>query len=61
MTGDNFSLAEILAVAKLHPFYNSQSKYPPSKKNLSAVCEEAKRHAENANLQAHPLLHKKDM
>ena len=61
MTGDSFSLAEILAVTKLHPFYNSQVKYPPSKEVLSAACEEAKQHPEHANLQAHPLLHKKDL
>lgn len=58
MAADSFSLAQILAVAKVHPFYNSQSKHPPNENILDAVTKAAKRAPENADFHLQPLARK---
>lgn len=38
-----YSLATVLAVANIHPFYNPDVRYPPTPKDVQAVIEDAKR------------------
>lgn len=53
----NFSLAEVLAVAKIHPFY-SNATYPPTENTLQTIREQAAVTSTKANLVSQPLLHK---
>ncbi|KAK7428403.1 hypothetical protein QQZ08_005022 [Neonectria magnoliae] len=57
----NHSLAEVLAVAKIHPFYVSDVQYPPGAHIVQGIRERVAREPTEANLQAQPLLRKKDL
>lgn len=61
MATDSFSLAQVLAVAKVHPFYNSQIKYPPNGNILDAISEAAKQNPGDADLRLQPLARKGDL
>lgn len=41
MTADVFSLDDVLAIAKSHPFYVSQIQYPPNRKAVRVILQEA--------------------
>ncbi|PGH15468.1 hypothetical protein AJ79_02445 [Helicocarpus griseus UAMH5409] len=61
MAGDRYSLAEVLTVAKLHPFYDSEIQYPPKTEILQANLQKSVKNNANADLHSQPLLHKKAM
>ncbi|KAK2597434.1 hypothetical protein QQS21_005982 [Conoideocrella luteorostrata] len=57
-----FSLAEVLAVAKIHPIYNSHVQYPPDAGTIEiARTQVVGKTADVASLEAQPLLFKKDL
>ncbi|KAK8859087.1 hypothetical protein PGQ11_009821 [Apiospora arundinis] len=55
-----FTLAEILAVAKVHPFY-SYSQYPPNDEAICEIKQHAALHPAEADLSRQPLLFKNDL
>lgn len=57
----NHSLAEVLAVAKIHPFYVPSVQYPPDSHRVRAIKEQVAREPTEADLRAQPLLRKKDL
>lgn len=60
-TPSGFSLAEILAVAKVHPFYRSDATYPPSPETVAAIKAEVAKESSNTILANQPLLWKKSL
>lgn len=57
----NYSLADVLSVAKIHPFYVTDVQYPPDPRTIQASREQAAKEPTEANLRAQPLLRKKDL
>lgn len=55
-----FTLAEILAVAKVHPFY-SNSPYPPNDEAICEIKQHSALHPVEADLSKQPLLFKNDL
>ncbi|PNP82835.1 hypothetical protein FNYG_04066 [Fusarium nygamai] len=55
-----YSLADVLAVARMHPFYCS-SQYPPNEDTIQYAREEAASKYEQADLKLWPLLRKADL
>lgn len=60
-TPECYSLAEVLAVAQIHPFYHPDVQYPPNAKALKATRELVANEAIPVNLLTQPLLQKKSM
>lgn len=58
-----YSLADVLAVADIHPFYSPNVQYPPDAQALRLVREQAAgtTPADASRLKARPLLWKKDL
>lgn len=54
-------MSEVLAIAKIHPFYVPEAQYPPDRKTIKTVQEDAKRGVETADLSSQKLLQKKDL
>lgn len=61
MSSDPYLLAEVLAVAKNHPFYVPEVNYPPDATALKKIQDCAKQKIERANLSSQKLLRKKDL
>ncbi len=61
MESNPFQLSEVLAIAKLHPFYVPKAQYPPDVKTIKTVQEDAKRGVEKPDLGSQKLLQKKDL
>lgn len=57
----NYSLADVLSVAGVHPFYVTDVQYPPDARTIQAAREQAAKEPIEANLRAQPLLRKKDL
>ncbi|KAH7125924.1 hypothetical protein EDB81DRAFT_730223 [Dactylonectria macrodidyma] len=57
----NFSLEEVLSIAKIHPFYNSHVRYPPDTHAINVAREKAANEPTKADLRAQPLLRKRDI
>ncbi|KAJ4210666.1 hypothetical protein NW759_013208 [Fusarium solani] len=55
-----YSVADVLAVAKIHPFYSS-AQYPPDDDTIQTAREQAALTFREGDLQAQPLLRKKDL
>lgn len=57
------SLGEVLAVAKIHPFYVEEIQYPPDEKTVQSVRERAAAEGEqkNEDLKKWPVIWKKDL
>lgn len=55
-----YSVADVLAVAKIHPFY-SDAQYPPDDDTIQKAREQAALAFREGDLQAQPLLRKKDL
>ena len=53
-----FSLADILAIARIHPFYVLDVKYPPDADTIHAARERASQTMAESNLKAQPFLWK---
>ncbi|KAK6593629.1 hypothetical protein H4I95_11418 [Botrytis cinerea] len=59
MATRTYSLAEVLAVAENHPFYNESILYPADSKTVTKLQESAISKAKEINFQQQPLLDKK--
>ncbi|KPM41727.1 hypothetical protein AK830_g4832 [Neonectria ditissima] len=57
----NYSLADVLAVAKIHPFYVPNVQYPPDSCTVRSIREQVAKDPVDADLQTQPLLRKKDL
>ncbi|KAL7929959.1 hypothetical protein V8C35DRAFT_170732 [Trichoderma chlorosporum] len=57
------SLREVLAIAKIHPFYAEEIKYPPGEKIVQAVREKLAtgQEQEDGDLTSRPIVWKKDL
>ena len=53
-----YTLAEVLAVARIHPFYNEDVQYPPDREAIQKARLRTMGEKDR-NLQKQPLLHKK--
>ncbi|KAJ0161858.1 hypothetical protein CTA2_5480 [Colletotrichum tanaceti] len=56
-----FSLADVLAIRSIHPFYNPHVLYPPDADAIRTVRRRAARGAGEVDLKRQPLLWKKDL
>ena len=56
-----FSLREVLAVARIHPFYAPQVQYPPDSKRVQEALDSAASEQPAAHLHLLPLTTKKDL
>ncbi|KAK9792900.1 putative AMP-dependent synthetase/ligase domain-containing protein [Seiridium cardinale] len=56
----SYSLADVLAIARVHPFY-SDAQYPPNKGAICEATNEKSRHPKEADLSKQPLLFKKEL
>ncbi|CAH0050805.1 unnamed protein product [Clonostachys solani] len=57
----NFSLEEVLAVAKRHPFYDPSVQYPPHKDAIRAIREQVAAQPSASGLSSQPLLWKSSL
>jgi hypothetical protein len=55
-----YSLADVLAVARMHPFYRA-AQYPPDEDIIQDAREKAALKLEQPDLKSWPLLRKKDL
>lgn len=56
-----YSLAAVLEVAKIHPFYNSDINYPPGPEAIQAALQRAATLSPGINFDSQPLLRKEDL
>ncbi|KAL2159648.1 hypothetical protein VTH06DRAFT_2217 [Thermothelomyces fergusii] len=56
-----YSLSEVLAVAKIHPFYNPSVQYPPDEEGIRAALELAAKEEQAPDLSRVPLTTKNDL
>ncbi|KAL6862028.1 hypothetical protein J3F83DRAFT_716848 [Trichoderma novae-zelandiae] len=58
-----YQLSEVLAIAKVHPFYVEEIQYPPDQKTVQALRGKAKneRDAAHDGLSSRPIIWKKDL
>ncbi|KAF5879011.1 uncharacterized protein Bfra_006216 [Botrytis fragariae] len=61
MATGTYSLAEVLAVAENHPFYNENILYPADSKSVTKLQESAFSKEKKADLEEQPLLDKKTL
>jgi hypothetical protein len=56
------SLSQVLAIAKIHPFYTRDAVYPPDIETVKAVCHQAAATPINADcIRDQPLLFREDL
>ncbi|KAM0255929.1 hypothetical protein ACHAQJ_005330 [Trichoderma viride] len=55
------SLGEVLAVAKIHPFYVEEIQYPPDEQTVRAVREKAAKEQAEDTLKSRPIIWKKNL
>jgi hypothetical protein len=61
MATERYSLAEVMAIAELHPFYNEDVKYPLNLDEISSLQELGVDEKKEHNIKHQPLLHKKTL
>lgn len=61
MKYNTFSLNEILAIARIHPFYTAHVQYPPDVETIQAALDLAAADQSAPDLRSLPLTTKKDM
>lgn len=63
MAFEPYQLSEVLAIAKVHPFYVGENQYPPDQETVRVLREEAKKEkrAANDDLTSRPIIWKKDL
>ena len=59
-TSSSYSLADVLAVAKIHPFY-SDAQYPPDEETIQRLGEQTSLSPTPPDLKGQPLIQKKDL
>lgn len=57
MAPEHYSLGEVLAIARIHPFYNENIQYPPDASSIQTALKSST----SWDLRAQPLLEKKSM
>ncbi|KAJ5205560.1 hypothetical protein N7491_003812 [Penicillium cf. griseofulvum] len=60
MTSDTYSLSEVIRVAKIHPFYNADQKYPPVPEAIQKALQ-CSTTPEQTDIDLQPLLKKNDI
>ncbi|KAH6603990.1 hypothetical protein Trco_007436 [Trichoderma cornu-damae] len=55
------SLGEVLAIARIHPFYVEGIRYPPDEKIVRAIREKVVKQQEKDELKSQPIIWKKDL
>jgi hypothetical protein len=62
MENELYSLADVLAIANIHPFYAPDIEYPPDADAIHrAMARAVKQPTTEADLESRPLLQKKDL
>ncbi|KAI1424750.1 hypothetical protein F5Y12DRAFT_750787 [Xylaria sp. FL1777] len=61
MDTDVYSLQDVLAIAKIHPFYNQETKYPPDACAVRAARKRVAEQEVEVDLKLFPLLWKNDL
>lgn len=61
MLPESYRLAEVLAVANIHPFYNSKFQYPPESNAIQHARQSATKTATEVDLRIRPMVTKKDL
>ncbi|KAJ5909263.1 hypothetical protein N7495_001945 [Penicillium taxi] len=61
MASETYQISEVLAVARLHPFYIPSIKYPPDAETIKGAQEQAVRSIEKFDLSSQGFLKKKDL
>ncbi|KAJ5972719.1 uncharacterized protein N7479_002637 [Penicillium vulpinum] len=61
MTVDTYSLSEVIRVAEIHPFYNSDTKYPPDPEAIQKALQASPTEPKHTELSLQPLLKKNDI
>ncbi|KAF5135113.1 hypothetical protein E5D57_005757 [Metarhizium anisopliae] len=61
MAPENYTLSDVLAVAKSHPFYDQDVQYPPDSETIEKLREQSREQPESDGLKLQPLLRKKDL
>ncbi|KID74224.1 hypothetical protein MBR_06323, partial [Metarhizium brunneum ARSEF 3297] len=61
MAPENYTLSDVLAVAKSHPFYDQDIQYPPDSETIEKLREQSREQPESDGLKLQPLLRKKDL
>lgn len=61
MHPESYRLAEVLAVANIHPFYNPGVQYPPEPDAIQHARQSATKTAAEVNLHTRPIVTKKDL
>ncbi|POR38335.1 Uncharacterized protein TPAR_01456 [Tolypocladium paradoxum] len=61
MTPELYSFVDVLAVAKIHPFYVPDIQYPPDAETIRVVRERAAKEPTKVDLRSQPLRRKKDL
>jgi hypothetical protein len=56
-----YQLADVLAVARIHPFYVAGVQYPPDARTIDAARKHASKMSAEKELRTQPLLRKKDL
>jgi hypothetical protein len=61
MSVNTFPLSDVLAVAKIHPFYNPTAEYPPDPEAIQSAVQSAQQVSTAVDLTGLPLIGKKDL
>ncbi|EFY84256.1 hypothetical protein MAC_09701 [Metarhizium acridum CQMa 102] len=61
MALENYTLSDVLAVAKSHPFYDRDVQYPADSETIQKLREDSREQLTRASLKLQPLLRKKDL
>ncbi|EYE97593.1 uncharacterized protein EURHEDRAFT_409819 [Aspergillus ruber CBS 135680] len=61
MHTESYRLAEVLAVANIHPFYNPGVQYPPGHDAIQYARRSASKPATEVDLRTRPMVTKKDL
>jgi hypothetical protein len=61
VSGDNFTLTDVLSIAKIHPFYAFDVKYPPDADTIRAARERASEDKVELNLKSQPVLRRSSL
>jgi len=61
MHPESYRLAEVLAVADIHPFYNPRFQYPPEPNAIQHAQQSATKTATEVDLRVRPMVTKKDL
>ncbi|RHZ44878.1 uncharacterized protein CDV56_103207 [Aspergillus thermomutatus] len=61
MAPERYSLADVLSIARIHPFYCEDVQYPPNADAIQAALEQSTKETATSDLLTQPLLEKKSI